>query len=135
MSYNLKLETHYYDNYIKNYFNEIKNKLPTIQDKEELKYYWEQEIIPLGKSTNIEILSRVPSYVYNKWDIDGNIGEKGIGYSCNLLGAQVWKVIRNNPDAMSLFMRQFIDMELTSGFCSAGQNNRYIQVYLAFSEN
>ncbi len=130
MTYNLKLETHYYDNYIKNYFNEIKNKLPIIEDKSELKYYWEKEIIPLGKSTNIEILSRVPSYVYNKWDIDGNTN-----YNCNLLGSQVWKVIRNNPDAMTLFMRQFIDMEETSGFCPQGQVNRYIQVYLAFSEN
>ena len=48
MSYNLKLETHYYDSHIHNYFNEIKNKL-TIISKEQVKYIWEKEIIYFGK--------------------------------------------------------------------------------------
>lgn len=132
MTYNLKLETHFYDQYIKNYFNEIKDKLPTLS-KEEVKYYWEQEIIQLGKSTNIEILNRVPAYIYRKWDIDGNIGERGGGYSCNLLGAQVWKSLGTNSDAMTCFMRQFIDMDETSGYCPQGQTNRYLQVFISFN--
>jgi hypothetical protein len=35
---------------------------------------------------------------------------------------------------MALFMRQFIDMDETSGYCPQGQTNRYLQVYLAFLE-
>ena len=103
------------------------------KSKQQVKYIWEKEIIYFGKITNIEILNRVPSYVYNKWDIDGNIGEKGVGYSCNLLGAQVWKSLGTNSDAMTCFMRQFIDMDETSGFCSSGQTNRYIQVFIAYN--
>jgi hypothetical protein len=132
MSYNLKLETHYYDNYIKTYFQDLLTKLPTINSLDELRYYWEEEIIPYGKSTNIEILSRVPKYVYQKKDIDGNINSP-TGYSCNILGAQVWKSIRHNKDAINAFMGQFKDMEETSGFCPQGQTNRYIQIFISFN--
>ena len=65
-------------------------------------------------------------YVYRLHSADMNIG----GYNCNLLGSQVWRLIKNNEDAKILFMEQFRDM--ITGYCEQGQSNRYLQVYKAF---
>ena len=127
MSYLQTLDTHNYDRWIHQNFHKIEKTLPEITKDEFFKYL--NEIIELANESRIEVLIRYVPQTLRKNDIDGNTN-----YSCNMLAARIWKTIRDNPDAMVLFLKQYIDMYETNGFCSQGQSNRYIQVYLAFNE-
>ena len=127
-SYIRTLDTHNYDQWIRQNFNTtILPRLPPITG-DEVNFFWKEEIIPFAESTNHYILKDVVGYMYRLDDIDGNTQ-----YSCNVLGAQVWKSIRDNADGIINFMQQFIDMHDTNGFCMQGRTNRYIQVFLAFN--
>lgn len=122
------LDTHNYDQWIReNFRTKIFPLLPLVTG-DEVNQIWREEIIPFAESTNHYILKDVVPYIYRKDDIDGNTG-----YSCNVLGAQVWKSIKDNPDGIVNFMQQFIDILETNGPCPQGQSNRYIQVFLAFN--
>ena len=128
-SYLRTLDTHNYDQWIRGNFKlKILPYLPLI-DGDEVNQIWKEEIIPFAESTNHPILKDVVGYMYRLDDIDGNTQ-----YSCNVLGAQVWKSIRDNADGIINFMQQFIDMHDTNGFCTQGRSNRYIQVFLAFNK-
>jgi hypothetical protein len=120
----MALNTHTYDPYFKEVFqSQILPNLPPLSRNE-------------SDNEWIEIFEEVRNYphdiqnmclhVYRLHSSDMNIG----GYNCNLLGSQVWRLIKNNKDAKILFMEQFRDM--ITGYCEQGQSNRYLQVYKAF---
>jgi len=133
----VKLDTHYYDNFIKQYFPSIKQHLPPISEQE-FNQYW-HEILELARGVDhghkekgipcLDYESTIKQLLLEPNDIEGNTQ-----YSCKLLGAQVWKTIRENKDGIILFMEQFKDMILTSGKCLQGRLNRYLQVFIAFND-
>ena len=117
MSYLRTLDTHNYDSWIhENFKSKIFPLLPFVTG-DEVNQIWREEIIPFAESTNHYILKDVVGYMYRLDDIDGNTQ-----YSCNVLGAQVWKSIRDNPDGIVNFMQQFIDIAETNGPCPARQD-------------
>ena len=120
----MALNTHTYDPYFKEVFQEqILPNLPPLSrnesDNEWMEIFEEVRNYPHD-------IQNMCLHVYRLHSADMNIG----GYSCNLLGSQVWKLIKNNEDAKILFMEQFRDM--ITGYCEQGQTNRYLQVYKAF---
>lgn len=120
----MALNTHTYDPYYKETFqSQILPNLPKLSNTESTEEWY--EIMTESKKYPHDI-QNLCFHVYRLHSVDMNIG----GYSCNLLGSQVWKLIKNNKDAKLLFMEQFRDM--ATGYCEQGQTNRYLQVYSAF---
>ncbi len=132
----IKTDTHYYDPYISSYFNKIIKYLPSLS-KEEIKNEW-IEIFNFSKDIDSELRKRdirsFYEYSVNKVMNDTDDFDGNIKYSCLKLGAQTWNLIKNNRDAITLFMEQFKDMYLTNGWCVNGRSNRYIQILIAFKE-
>ena len=132
---NLSLDVHYYDQWVKANFHLIAQHLPPVTP-DEFMTCW-KEIFHVTEnpqiveyhidSQYIQPLRQTVEYVYKKNDVDPNTG-----FNCNLLGASVWKTIRQNKDGIRIFMNQFIDMFLTNGTCPMGQTQRYLQVFVAF---
>ncbi len=120
----MALNTHTYDPYYKEVFqSQILPNLPKLSNTESSEEWGE---IMLESRKYPHDIQNLCFHVYRLHSVDMNVG----GYSCNLLGSQVWKLIKNNEDAKLLFMEQFRDM--TTGYCEQGQTNRYLQVYNAF---
>lgn len=121
----MALNTHTYDPYYKEVFQcQILPNLPVLTKAESTEEWG--EIMSETKKYPQDI-QNLCFHVYRLHSVDMNVG----GYSCNLLGSQVWKVIKNKEDAKKLFMEQFRDM--ATGYCEQGQTNRYLQVYNAFT--
>ncbi len=120
----MALNTHTYDPYYKEVFqSQILPNLPKLSNTESTEEWGE---IMLESRKYPHDIQNLCFHVYRLHSVDMNVG----GYSCNLLGSQVWKLIKNNEDAKLLFMEQFRDM--ATGYCEQGQTNRYLQVYNAF---
>lgn len=120
----MALNTHTYDPYYKEVFqSQILPNLPKLSNLESTEEWG--EIMSESRKYPHDI-QNLCFHVYRLHSVDMNVG----GYSCNLLGSQVWKLIKNNEDAKVLFMEQFRDM--ATGYCEQGQTNRYLQVYNAF---
>lgn len=120
----MALNTHTYDPYYKEVFQaQILPNLPKLSNSESTEEW--AEIMNESRKYPHDI-QNLCFHVYRLHSVDMNVG----GYSCNLLGSQVWKLIKNNEDAKLLFMEQFRDM--ATGYCEQGQTNRYLQVYNAF---
>ncbi len=120
----MALNTHTYDPYYKEVFqSQILPNLPKLSNTESSQEWGE---IMLESKKYPHDIQNLCFHVYRLHSVDMNVG----GYSCNLLGSQVWKLIKNNEDAKVLFMEQFRDM--ATGYCEQGQTNRYLQVYNAF---
>ena len=120
----MALNTHTYDPYYKEVFqSQILPNLPKLSNTESIEEWY--EIMAESRKYPHDI-QNLCFHVYRLHSVDMNVG----GYSCNLLGSQVWKLIKNNEDAKLLFMEQFRDM--ATGYCEQGQTNRYLQVYNAF---
>ena len=120
----MALNTHTYDPYYKEVFqSQILPNLPKLSNLESTEEWG--EIMAESRKYPHDI-QNLCFHVYRLHSVDMNVG----GYSCNLLGSQVWKLIKNNEDAKVLFMEQFRDM--ATGYCEQGQTNRYLQVYNAF---
>jgi hypothetical protein len=120
----MALNTHTYDPYYKEIFHsQILPNLPKLSNTESAQE-WGEIILESRKYPHD--IQNLCFHVYRLHSVDMNVG----GYSCNLLGSQVWKLIKNNEDAKLLFMEQFRDM--ATGYCEQGQTNRYLQVYNAF---
>lgn len=120
----MALNTHTYDPYYKEVFqSQILPNLPKLSNTESAEEWGE---IMLESRKYPHDIQNLCFHVYRLHSVDMNVG----GYSCNLLGSQVWKLIKNNEDAKLLFMEQFRDM--ATGYCEQGQTNRYLQVYNAF---
>ncbi len=120
----MALNTHTYDPYYKEVFqSQILPNLPKLSNIESTEEWG--EIMAESRKYPHDI-QNLCFHVYRLHSVDMNVG----GYSCNLLGSQVWKLIKNNEDSKLLFMEQFRDM--ATGYCEQGQTNRYLQVYNAF---
>ncbi len=120
----MALNTHTYDPYYKEVFqSQILPNLPKLSNYESTELWGEIMHESKKYPSNIQNLC---IHVYRLHSVDMNIG----AYNCNMLGSQVWKVIKQNEDAKRLFMEQFRDM--ATGYCEQGQTNRYLQVYNAF---
>ena len=120
----MALNTHTYDPYYKKVFqSQILPNLPVLTNTESSEQWGEIMVESKKYPHDIQNLC---FHVYRLNSVDMNVG----GYNCNLLGSQVWKLIKNNEDAKLLFMEQFRDM--ATGYCEQGQTNRYLQVYNAF---
>lgn len=120
------LNTHTYDPYYKDTFeSEILPNLPSLNNLE-IEKCWREILIESKEYPHDIQISAMQTYRCN--DLDTNLTRNG--YWCHTLGAQVWKLIRHNKDAIIVFMEQFRDMN--TGRCPAGQSNRYLQVYNSF---
>ena len=122
----MALNTHTYDPYYKeNFESRILPLLPKLNNLE-IHQEW-IEILQESKHYPLDIQTSA-SQTYRCNDLDTNLTKNG--YYCHLLGAQVWSLIKNNPDSRQVFLEQFRDMN--TGRCAQGQSNRYLQVLNAF---
>lgn len=122
----MTLNTHTYDPYYKEIFES--NILPLLPKLNNIEIDREWiEILQESKKHPLDIQSST-FQTYRCNDLDTNLIRNG--YDCHLLGAQVWKLIKNNPDSRQVFLEQFRDMN--TGRCAQGQSNRYLQVLNAF---
>jgi hypothetical protein len=122
----MALNTHTYDPYYKEIFESKILSLLPILNNIEIDREW-IEILQESRNYPQDIQSSV-SQTYRCNDLDINLTRNG--YECHLLGAQVWKLIKNNIDSRQVFLEQFRDMN--TGRCAQGQSNRYLQVLNAF---
>ena len=122
----MSLNTHSYDPYYKEVFES--NILPLLPKLTNYEIYNEWSEILQESIKYPEDIQCSASQTYRCNDLDTNLTKDG--YECHLLGAQVWSLIKNNPDSRQVFIEQFRDMN--TGRCAQGQSNRYLQVLNAF---
>lgn len=92
----MALNTHTYDPYYKEVFqSQILPNLPKLSNTESTEEWGE---IMMESRKYPHDIQNLCFHVYRLHSVDMNVG----GYSCNLLGSQVWKLIKNNEDAKLL---------------------------------